>query len=273
MPFSRIIQVYGRNYYGDKPLHDINEVQETSLSGGLQSINQREEGKMRKSITLLFLILPLFGLSIFTQHQVEKRFQFPLPSIVEVKPSSFVYFWGSLLGLRRLSSDLAWIRLLQYYGTLEEEEHVHHLDYCERGEYENLLPMCQEVVRLDPYFHYAYLFGGGCLAFNHERYEEAIEFLREGIKNSPKFWRFRLYIAAIVYTRTKEYDKVVPLLEEAIRYGDCPELVKFFLANIYKAKGEFEKTIALWENILATTSNDQARATAEKRLKEIGISR
>ncbi len=228
---------------------------------------------MKKYLSLLILILPLLGLSIFSQYQVERRFEFPLPSIVEVKPSSFIYFWGSLLGLRRLSSDLAWIRLLQYYGTLEEEEHVHHPEHCERGEYENLLPMCQEAVRLDPYFHYAYLFGGGCLAFNHERYDEAIELLQQGIKNDPKFWRFRLYIAAIVYARTKEYDKVVPLLEEAMRYRDCPEVVKIFLANIYEAKGEFVKALAIWEHILVTSRYEWARSKAEKQLKERGIPR
>ncbi len=219
---------------------------------------------MKKSISLLILILPLFGLSIFSQYQVERRFEFPLPLIVEIKPSSFIYFWGSLLGLRRVSSDLAWIRLLQYYGTLH-----HH----ERGEYEKLLPMCQEVVRLDPYFHYAYLFGAGTLAFNHQRYDEAIELLQEGIKNNPKFWRFRLYIAAIVYTKTKQYDKVVTLLEEAIRYRDCPEVVKIFLANIYKAKGEYVKAIAIWENILATSRDEWARSAAESHLKEMEIPR
>jgi len=229
---------------------------------------------MRKPISVLILILPLFGLSIFTQYQIERRFQFPLPSIVQVKPSSFIYFWGSLLGLRRLSSDLAWIRFLQYYGTLEkEEEHIHHGEYCDRGEYKELFPKCQEVVRLDPYFHYAYLFGGGSLAFNHERYDEAIELLNEGIKNNPKFWRFRLYIAAIVYTKTKEFDKVIPLLEEAIRYRDCPEVVKIFLANIYKAKGEYGKAMAVWENILATSRNEKVRAMAEDQLKAMGILR
>jgi len=228
---------------------------------------------MRKSIFLLFLILPLFGLSLFAQHQVETRFRFSLPSVAEVKPSSFIHFWGSLLGLRRLSSDLAWIRLLQYYGTLEEEEHIHRPGACERGEYENLLLMCQEVVRLDPYFHYAYLFGGGCLAFNHERYEEAIQLLQEGIRNDPKFWKFQLYIAAIVYTRTREYDKAIPLLEEATRYRDCPEVVKVFLANIYKAKGEYAKAITVWENILATSRNEWSRSTAESRLREMGVLR
>ena len=229
---------------------------------------------MKKGISLLILILPLFGLSLFFQYQVERRFEFPLPSIVEVKPSSFIYFWGSLLGLRRLCSDLAWIRLLQYYGTLEkEEEHTHLPHHHDRGEYENLLPMCQEVVRLDPYFHYAYLFGGGSLAFNHGRYDQAIELLREGIKNNPKFWKFRLYIAAIVYTKTKEYDKVVPLLEEAIRYRDCPEVVKIFLANIYKAKGRYGKAIAIWENILATSRNEWARSTAKSHLEEMKIPR
>jgi len=225
---------------------------------------------MKKSISLLVLVLTLLGLSIFSQYQVERRFEFPLPPIVEVKPSSFIYFWGNLLGLRRLSSDLAWIRLLQYYGTLEKEEHIHQPHYCERGEYKNLLPMCQEVVRLDPYFHYAYLFGSGSLAFNHGRYDEAIELLREGIKNNPKFWKFRLYIAAILYTRIKEYGRVVPLLEEAIRYTDCPEVVKIFLANIYKARGEYEKAIAIWEHILATSRDEWTRATAESHLQEMG---
>jgi tetratricopeptide (TPR) repeat protein len=232
---------------------------------------------MKKSISILILILSLLGLSIFSQYQVERRFEFPLPLIVEVKPSSFIYFWGNLLGLRRLSSDLAWIKLLQYYGTLEKEEHIHQPHYSERGEYnnllpgeyENLLPMCQEVVRLDPYFYYAYLYGGGSLAFNLRRYDEAIELLREGIKNNPKFWKFRLYIAAIVYTRTKEYGKVVPLLEEAIRYTDCPEVVKLFLASIYKAKGEHERAIAIWENILATSRSELARGIAESRLQEM----
>jgi tetratricopeptide (TPR) repeat protein len=254
---------------------------------GHTKVSLTEEEKMRKSISLLILILPLLGLSIFCQYQVERRFEFPLPSIVKVKPSSFIYFWGSLLGLRRLSSDLAWIRLLQYYGSLEkkgehihhphphegEEEHIHHTHHHRRGEYEDLLPMCQEVVRLDPYFHYAYLFGGGCLAFNHERYDEAIELLQEGIKNNPKFWRFRLYIAAIVYTKTKEYDKVVPLLAEAIRYRDCPEVVKIFLASIYKVKGEFGKAIAIWEHILATSRSEWARAEAESHLEEMEIPR
>lgn len=192
---------------------------------------------------------------------------------MEARPSSFLYFWGTLLGFRRLSSDLAWVRLLQYYGTLEEEEHIHRMDKSERGEYENLLPMCEEVVRLDPYFHYAYLFGGASLAFNHERYDEAIQLLREGIRNDPKFWRCRLYLAVVFYARNKEYDVAIPLLEEAIKYRDCPEVVKIFLASIYKAKGEYKKAEAIWKQILATSRDEWARSVAKSHLEGMAIPR
>ena len=149
---------------------------------------------MKRFSWFLFIVI-LVVLFVITQERIEKNFKYPFQPITSLKATEvkFTNFWGVLLGLRRLSADLAWIDVLQYYGSHEEEdehngEHIHEpgqtCPHCLKwGEYKELLPRCQAVVRLDPYFRYAYLYGAGALAFNHDRFSEAVELLDEGVKN------------------------------------------------------------------------------------------
>ncbi len=239
----------------------------------------------RFSCFLFIIILAVFF--VITQEKIEKNFKYPFQPMTTLKAKEvkFTNFWGVLLGLRRLSADLAWIDVLQYYGSHEEEtehkdedehegEHVHEpgreCPHCLKwGEYKELLSRCQAIIRLDPYFHYAYLYGSGALAFNHNRFDEAVELLDEGVQNNPQYWRFRLYLAAIAYIRKAEYDKIIPLLEQVAFDLEAPTMIRNILAQIYEKKGEYYKAKLLWEYILNTAAEDVYIKRAKEHLEKI----
>jgi tetratricopeptide (TPR) repeat protein len=157
---------------------------------------------------------------------------------------------GIIMGFRAAAADIAWVQLIQYCGgeTLPDESRT--LDLLKN--------FTLRVVRIDPYFYEAYLFSSGILAWfkNVNRPDEAIEILQEGIKNNPKHWPFRIHLAAIVYKKAEEYGKMASSLEEAIRYPECPSIIKAILANYYKEQKEYARAVTVWESVLA--SDDSA---------------
>ncbi len=162
---------------------------------------------------------------------------------------------GVLMGMRRMTADIAWISVLQYYGS--HNMAAQGIDSESKGEYPALKTLVLRTVRLDPYFDFAYLYGAGSLAFNLGRFDEAIEILEEGVKYNPTQWKFRLYIAAIVWKKKGQMDNLIPLLEEAIAYPDCPTLVKSCLANIYKARGKYARALEIWVGVAEQKNLDE----------------
>ncbi|MFH1784585.1 MAG: tetratricopeptide repeat protein [bacterium] len=235
---------------------------------------------MKKAIKLCSIVLLLIFF-VGVQINIDKGFNYPFKpvSTLRAKDASFMNFWGLLLGMRKLSADWAWINVLQYYGTHfedhdEEHDHVHeHGEVCHKciqwGVYEGLFSRCQAVIRLDPYFHYAYLYGAGALAFNHERFDEAIELLEEGVQNNPDYWRFRLYLGAIAARQKGEYYRVIPLLEQVVFAPDAPTMLRSILAQIYENQGQYAKAKLLWEYILASAEQDRYIEKAKKHLEKL----
>jgi tetratricopeptide (TPR) repeat protein len=177
-------------------------------------------------------------------------------------------FAGLLFGSRRLTADIGWISLLQYYGMHERGEESY--SALGKGKYPSLKKMVFRVTRLDPTFHYAYLYGAGSLAFNLNRPEEALDILKEGIENSPTYWRFRLYVGAIVYKQKGRFDDMIALLEDATRYPDCPTLVKSVLANIYKERKNYKRALEIWIGVLEGNERDSwYREQAGKQIAEL----
>jgi tetratricopeptide (TPR) repeat protein len=207
-----------------------------------------------------------------------------------------------LLGARRLAADIAWVQLLQYYGSPEkpldeeteftvswdmvkfltgiplenkeahnpgvpeekhhsEAEHHHYHEDIEGGNYPALYSNCLRVAELDPFFSYVYLYGAGALAWNLHRPDEALKLLEAGIANMERFspaitkdihhpfWQYNLYISAIVYSKTGQYEQMTGLLETAIKQPGCPNMMKAILANIYQKNSQFVKSLQLWFEI------------------------
>ncbi len=241
---------------------------------------------------LFFISLVVF---FITQLYLQKNFIYPF-NVVDISKQEnklpvekylLLDLTGIVFGVRRLWSDIAWIQALQYYGTPEEDEehepghknehehkhgkmfhHCHHGPGFGGGKYYDLLKLCQRTVRLDPYFHYAYLYGSASLAWNLNRDDEGIKLLDEGIKNCPTYWQFYIYKMAIIYKKLDKYKDMVRMLEKVVKLHNCPLMVKVILANIYKKAGEYKKALKLWTEIY-NFGISEYYSTAERQIAEI----
>lgn len=181
---------------------------------------------------------------------------------------------GVAAGMRRLTADVAWISVLQYYGAREEhsegDAHADEPHDFAGGSYPALGPMTLRVTRLDPSFHYAYLYGAGALAFNLDRPDEALAILEEAIRYNPTYWKFRLYVGAIAYKQRGQNEQMIALLEDAIRFPDCPTMVKSILANIYEERGNPARSLQIWLDIFENPRGDSwYRDKAEAKIAEL----
>jgi len=199
---------------------------------------------------------------------------------------------GALFGLRRFGADLGLIQMLQYYATPAgagpsrardgDDPHDHQMPSMSSGEgkadqnthvrigaYGEMSSYALRVLSLDPYFHYAILFGAGALAFNLNRDDEATALLTKAAAIDPTFWQYRLYAGAIAFRRNNEIDKIIPLLEEALKYPDCPSMIHNILGNIYVKLGDIPRAVAVYTHLAETSRDPAYRHTAQEKLERL----
>ena len=165
-------------------------------------------------------------------------------------------------GLRALAADLAWIQLLQYSaGDVPE------LTDEPGTPFKFVKPLAERVVRLDPSFHRGYLYGAGVLGWfkNVQRYDDAVDLLKEGMRNDPGRPEYSEYIAALAFQKRGDAARMLAILEPAAADPRAPVVMKTILANLYKTRGEYAKALALWEKILddEDESNEWPRARSQ----------
>ncbi len=171
-------------------------------------------------------------------------------------------------GLRAAAADLAWIQLLQYSaGGLSE------LQDSPGAAFEFIQPMARRVVRLDPAFHRAYLYGAGILGWfqNVARPDDAVDLLKEGMRDDPGQPLYSEYIAALAYQKRGDTARMLEILEPAAADPRSPIEMKAILANLYKARGEYARALALWEQML--DNEDDAREWPRARLQIAALRR
>jgi len=169
-----------------------------------------------------FTVLILFTAALlYNTFLMARQFPNPLPSSLRAPLPEYavVDLAGTLSGFRRLTADIAWVQLLQYYGSPEKPadkdneyelsvdmakmyfahslikdkealhediEHRYQVNY-EGGVYRQLLQHCSRIINLDPFFSYVYLYGAGSLAWNLNRPDEAIQLLQNGISGMERY--------------------------------------------------------------------------------------
>ncbi|MBI4063700.1 MAG: hypothetical protein HY401_05290 [Elusimicrobia bacterium] len=174
------------------------------------------------------------------------------------------------LGLRRLACDMAMLDLLIYYGTQEESQEDWH-QAAGRGRatrfYPDLLPLTRRIIGLDPYFRYAVLYGAGALAFNENRYGEAVFLLQEALKRDPGYWPYSLNLSAIAYKNRKNFPELIYFLEKVYPLPECPTMLKNILANIYLRAGQKEKARSIFHWMAQSAPESEYREHAKGKLK------
>lgn len=239
-----------------------------------------------------FFVLLLIAI-LFLSVKIDSSLRFPFPPLNQLIWDSAEEFkdktslekpFGSeggfrdlsflLLGMRKLAADIAWISVLQYFGSREfageSDEDVHPPHHLEGGNYPALKKMVLRVMRLDPSLHYVTFYGAGAFGWLLNRPEEAMEILQEAIHYNPTQWRFRYYVGALLYKEKGEFSEMIKLLEEAIQFPDCPTMMKSILANIYKERKNYRRSLEIW---LAVYENEKTepwyKMQAEKQIKDL----
>lgn len=207
------------------------------------------------------------GLALAVQPaMIRNAREFPSLSELPSTPFSLQDAAMAAAGLRAAAADLAWIELLQYTaGGLTEVE-----DRPGR-EFEHVKPLTERIVRLDPSFHRAYLYGAGMLGWyrNLERYDDAVDLLRQGMRDDPGQPLYAEYIAALAYQRRGDTAKELAILEPLAADPRSPVVMKEILANLYKEKGEYAKALVIWESLLDDEGQSSEWPRARRQIDEI----
>jgi hypothetical protein len=213
------------------------------------------------------LFAGLLSLLVFSGRQVRSLYTLPFPHFQNLilGREGLEDVVLILAGFRSVAADIAWVQLLQNTsGSAPLEENT-------RRTFPTLKDDTLRIVRIDPFFRRAYLFSAGILAWfpSANRPEEALEILREGIRNNPDVWVFRSAVGAIVYKRKEDFGKAASLLEDAVRQPDCPALIKSILANIYKELRNYRRSLEIWNAILDDPSAQDYHARARGEIREL----
>jgi hypothetical protein len=163
------------------------------------------------------------------------------------------------LGHSLTVADCLWLRAIQYYGE-------HRLT-------DNRFPMAGHVfttiTRLDPRFCEAYLFGGLVLAAEGGDRARGLALMKEGIAWNPERWELPFW-TGFVYYMMKERDRdAAYYFARAARLPGAPGYVVRFAAHAKTRSGDLVTALALWEDLLTSTTNPAMRTLAEQKMKEI----
>lgn len=192
----------------------------------------------------------------------------PLPSLGTLPVTPYALQDAALVsgGLRAAAADLAWVQMLQYSagGMTDLPDRPGH-------PYEHLKDLALRVTRLDPSYHRAYLYAAGILAWFHnvDRPEEAVEVLREGMRNDPGQRAYPIYIAAIAFKQKGDVEKMTTLLEAAVDDPQSPVEMKSILANVYKSRGQYERALRVWDAVLSDPNAEREWPRARLQTAEI----
>jgi tetratricopeptide (TPR) repeat protein len=124
-------------------------------------------------------------------------------------------------------------------------------------------------MRLDPFFNSAILEGGMVLAFNHQRFNAALDLLKEGLDWDPLYHEYRLYMAVVLYKSHGKDEKLVDLLSQAVQFPDCPVLLERVLANLFIKYGRAEQAAQMFRHIIETAPKETDREEARNRLQRL----
>lgn len=167
---------------------------------------------------------------------------------------------GSLgFGQSLTLADFLWLRAIQYYGE-------HRLT-------DNRFPLAghifETITQLDPHFVEAYLFGGLVLAAEGGDLKRGLALLRRGMAWNPGRWDLAFETGFLYYVAAKDDAQAARFFERACRLPGAPALATRFAAHLRARTGDNETALALWEELLRSTTHPALRDLAERKISGI----
>lgn len=195
---------------------------------------------------------------------------YPAPDAMHLEHSDAVQAAGLMsLGMRRLAADLAFVRLLMYYGGADEEGREYEGRREGMGRYPQIGPRAMRILDLDPYFSYAAEYASAALAFNMNQDQAALDLLRYALARDPKNWKYHGYVAAIGFKRQGDPARVRDELATIADDPEAPTMLRHILAFLDRRLGRRDEAIRLYRQIARSRDKDYS-ALALKALREMG---
>ncbi|MFO7609837.1 MAG: hypothetical protein R6X35_11700 [Candidatus Krumholzibacteriia bacterium] len=165
----------------------------------------------------------------------------------------------SSLGFREAMADWLWFRFIQYYGAFKNGENdLRYLDL-----------LIDSITRLDPRFVQAYHLASLIYWSDFGRIEDSYDMLRKGILANPDHAGLRFQVGFMRYVLDRDYPRAAHWFEMATRCSDAgPREYRFAAFARYRA-GDDRVSLALWKDLLQTSSSPQMQELAEKMIRKL----
>ena len=130
------------------------------------------------------------------------------------------------------------------------------------GDPSELLPWYRTQTAVNPNDTSAYVNGAFFLADFHNKFDEALAFLHEGVVNNPESPEVHFAIGRLYFEKWEKYDEAIPYLEKAVAYGreiqnrnPTQDRVVgnsyVFLVNAYRETGDLDSALRVAEDGVA----------------------
>lgn len=165
-----------------------------------------------------------------------------------------------VLGFENLAADALYMRFASYWGY--QLTHGRH--------FQNLSPILNLIVDLDPRFKPAYDLGALALA-DSGQVDAAVALLDKGAKHHPNDYWFPYQAGFTLFFFGDDYLRAAGYYERAAAMPSAPPAARYFVARMYEKATRKDLAIETWQRIFAGSRDPSVRRVAKNSLKRLGV--
>lgn len=170
------------------------------------------------------------------------------------------------LGFDGLMACIYWTRTVQYFG---------HRHFNREHTYNELAPLLEITVALDPHLLPAYQFGANFLApappNGAGEPERAVQLMRYGIEQNPDNWRLYYDLGFVYYTELHDYKKAAQVFAKGSEIAGAHPFMKILAANMAEHAQDFNTARLLWSAAYDSSQETNIRQNAREHLRAIQV--
>jgi hypothetical protein len=210
------------------------------------------------------LLVVFFAGSIVSRRVVEKQrgAESTLEEVLYLPSGKMVKKLS--LGYSALLADIYWTRAVQYFGAK-------HLKHSQR--YDLLYPLLEITTDLDPKLTVAYEDGAVFLSQKPPggagQPDKAVTLVEKGIRANPEYWRLDFILGFVHYIDRHDPVAAQAAFEKGSKVPGAPPWMKVMAARMAERSRDINTSIALWQAVLDTTSDQNLKDGAQLHLKSL----
>lgn len=170
------------------------------------------------------------------------------------------------LGFDGLMACIYWTRTVQYFG---------HRHFNRERTYNQLAPLLEITVALDPHMLPAYQLGANFLApappNGAGQPERAVQLMRYGIEQNPDNWRLYYDLGFVYYTELHDYKKAGEVFAQGSEITGAHPFMKILAANMAEHAQDFNTARLLWSAAYESSKEASIRENALEHLRAIQV--